>query len=95
MKSFFALPVVALLAVPSAAISTEANADRADNCSVSRMACEPPEIRAWKDVALDHGISLASYELDNYAYACVEHPEWKRDCENDPALILRRIGLWK
>ncbi|WP_245277800.1 hypothetical protein [Mesorhizobium sp. L48C026A00] len=36
---------------------------------------------------------LSSADLSQYAYACVKHPDWKKDCEKDPAIILKRLGI--
>src|SRR5690606_19813061 len=36
---------------------------------------------------------LSSAELSQYAYAGAKHQEWKQDCETDPTIILKRLGI--
>ncbi len=61
-------------------------------CGAGGAGCDPADVQQWKSVG-DKLADLSSADLSQYAYACVRHPEWKRDCQTDPAIVLKRLGI--
>ncbi|MBY5774842.1 hypothetical protein HFN63_32965 [Rhizobium leguminosarum] len=61
-------------------------------CGAGGAGCDPAEVQRWKAVG-NKLADLSSADLSQYAYACAKHPDWKKDCETDPAAILKRLGL--
>ena len=61
-------------------------------CGAGGAGCDPAEVQRWKAVG-NRLADLSSADLSQYAYACTKHSEWKRDCETDPAAILKRLGI--
>ncbi|SCB47155.1 hypothetical protein [Rhizobium multihospitium] len=61
-------------------------------CGAGGAGCDPAEVQRWKAVG-NRLADLSSADLSQYAYACAKHSEWKRDCETDPAAILKRLGI--
>jgi hypothetical protein len=61
-------------------------------CGAGGAGCDPAEVQRWKAVG-NKLADLSSADLSQYAYACAKHPDWKKDCETDPALILKRLGI--
>ncbi|WP_105375032.1 hypothetical protein [Neorhizobium huautlense] len=62
------------------------------SCGAGGAGCDPAEVQRWKAVG-NKLADLSSADLSQYAYACAKHPDWKKDCETDPALILKRPGI--
>ncbi len=63
-----------------------------DHCGVGGAGCDPADVQQWKAVG-NRLADLSSADLSQYAYACARHPEWKKDCQTDPAIILKRLGI--
>ena len=63
-----------------------------DTCGASGAGCDPADVQRWKNIG-NNLADLSSADLSRYAYACVEHPEWKKECETDPIAILKRLGI--
>ncbi|RDJ00807.1 hypothetical protein B5K05_33615 [Rhizobium phaseoli] len=63
-----------------------------DHCGVAGAGCDPADVKQWKAVG-NRLADLSSADLSQYAYACARHPEWKKDCQTDPAIILKRLGI--
>ena len=63
-----------------------------DFCGAGGAGCDPAEVQRWK-VAGNRLADLSSADLSQYAYACAKHPDWKQDCETNPAAILKRLGI--
>lgn len=100
----FALATSALLlaAAPIAAMSQSATQDGAaekqveerdpNYCGAGGAGCDPEDVQKWKAIG-NKLADLSSADLSQYAYACVKHLDWKKDCEKDPAIILKRLGI--
>ncbi|MER9580901.1 hypothetical protein [Mesorhizobium sp. M0276] len=100
----YALGTGALLlaAAPIAAMSQSATQDgptqkqveeRDPNyCGAGGAGCDPQDVQQWKMIG-NKLADLSSADLSQYAYACVKHTDWKKDCEKDPAIILKRLGI--
>lgn len=63
-----------------------------DFCGAGGAGCDPAEVQRWKAVG-NKLADLSSADLSQYAYACAKHPDWKKDCETNPAAILKRLGI--
>lgn len=63
-----------------------------DHCGAGGAGCDPADVQQWKAVG-NRLADLSSADLSQYAYACTRHPEWKKDCQTDPAIILKRLGI--
>lgn len=63
-----------------------------DFCGAGGAGCDPADVQRWKAVG-NKLADLSSADLSQYAYACAKHPDWKKDCETDPALVLKRLGI--
>ncbi|MCZ7935877.1 hypothetical protein O9X90_26485 [Agrobacterium leguminum] len=63
-----------------------------DFCGAGGAGCDPAEVQRWKVVG-NRLADLSSADLSQYAYACAKHPDWKKDCETNPAAILKRLGI--
>jgi hypothetical protein len=63
-----------------------------DFCGVGGAGCDPAEVQQWKAVG-NRLADLSSADLSQYAYGCAKHPDWKRDCETNPAAVLKRLGI--
>lgn len=63
-----------------------------DVCGAAGAGCDPAEVRHWKAVG-NRLADLSSADLSQYAYACVQHTEWKQECVTDPTAVLRRLGI--
>lgn len=61
-------------------------------CGAAGAACDPAAVQQWKEVG-NRLADLSSADLSQYAYACAQHQDWKKDCETDPAAVLRRLGI--
>jgi hypothetical protein len=92
-----------LLAVaPIAAMSQSAKQDGATEkqieerdpnyCGAGGAGCDPQDVQRWKAIG-NKLADLSSADLSQYAYACVKHPDWKKDCEKDPTIVLKRLGI--
>lgn len=90
--------VLVLVAVPFAAraqdgaTQTQIEQRDPDYCGAGGAGCDPADVQQWKAVG-NRLADLSSADLSQYAYACVQHPEWKKDCETDPIAILKRLGI--
>jgi len=62
------------------------------HCGAGGAGCDPADVQQWKAVG-NRLADLSSADLSQYAYACTRHPEWKKDCQTDPAIILKRLGI--
>jgi len=49
-------------------------------------------VQRWKAVG-NKLADLSSADLSQYAYACTKHHEWKKDCETNPDVILKRLRI--
>lgn len=97
-----AMSALLLAAAPVAAMSQTATQDGAtqeqvderdpDYCGAAGAGCDPEDVQQWKVIG-NKLADLSSADLSQYAYACVKHPDWKKDCEKDPAIILKRLGI--
>lgn len=105
MERYFRTVVSALLLLvcaPIAASAQGATNDGAtqkqieqrdsDFCGAAGAGCDPAEIQQWKAIG-NKLADLSSADLSQYAYACVTHPDWKKECETDPTAILKRLGI--
>jgi hypothetical protein len=63
-----------------------------DFCGVGGAGCDPAEVQQWKAVG-NRLADLSSADLSQYAYACAMHPDWRQDCETNPAAVLKRLGI--
>ncbi|WP_253958488.1 hypothetical protein [Rhizobium sp. WYJ-E13] len=63
-----------------------------DFCGAGGAGCDPAEVQRWKAVG-NRLADLSSADLSQYAYACAKHPDWKRDCDTNPAAVLKRLGI--
>ncbi|MBX5204022.1 hypothetical protein [Rhizobium sp. NZLR1] len=63
-----------------------------DHCGAGGAGCDPADVQQWKAVG-NRLADMSSADLSQYAYACARHPEWKKDCQTDPAIILKRLGI--
>lgn len=63
-----------------------------DFCGAGGAGCDPAEVQRWKAVG-NRLADLSSADLSQYAYACATHPDWKRDCDTNPAAVLKRLGI--
>lgn len=61
-------------------------------CGAAGAGCDPADVQKWKAVG-NTLADLSSADLSQYAYACAKHADWKRDCETNPAVVLRRLGV--
>lgn len=63
-----------------------------DFCGAGGAGCDPAEVQRWKAVG-NQLADLSSADLSQYAYACAKHPDWRQDCETNPVIILKRLGI--
>ncbi|MBB3396077.1 MULTISPECIES: lipoprotein [Rhizobium] len=63
-----------------------------DFCGAGGAGCDPAEVQRWKAVG-NKLADLSSADLSQYAYACANHPDWRKDCQTNPAAILKRLGI--
>ena len=63
-----------------------------DFCGAGGAGCDPADVQRWKAVG-NRLADLSSADLSQYAYACAKHPDWKKDCEANPVVILQRLGI--
>lgn len=63
-----------------------------DVCGAAGAGCDPAAVQQWKAVG-NRLADLSSADLSQYAYACAQHQDWKQDCETDPAVVLKRLGI--
>jgi len=63
-----------------------------DFCGAAGAGCDPAEVQRWKAVG-NKLADLSSADLSQYAYACTKHHEWKKDCETNPDVILKRLRI--
>lgn len=63
-----------------------------DFCGAGGAGCDPADVQQWKAVG-NRLADLSSADLSQYAYACARHREWKKDCETNPIVILKRLGI--
>jgi hypothetical protein len=63
-----------------------------DFCGAGGASCDPADVQRWKAVG-NRLADLSSADLSQYAYACAKHPDWKKDCEANPVVILKRLGI--
>ena len=63
-----------------------------DFCGAGGAGCDPTEVQRWKAVG-NRLADLSSADLSQYAYACAKHPDWRQDCETNPIVILKRLGI--
>ena len=63
-----------------------------DFCGAGGAGCDPADVQRWKAVG-NRLADLSSADLSQYAYGCAKHPDWKRDCETNPAAVLKRLGI--
>ncbi len=63
-----------------------------DFCGAAGAGCDPAEVQRWKAVG-NRLADLSSADLSQYAYGCAKHPDWRQDCETNPAAILKRLGI--
>lgn len=61
-------------------------------CGAAGAGCDPEAVQQWKAVG-NRLADLSSADLSQYAYACVQHQDWKKECETDPPAVLRRLGI--
>lgn len=61
-------------------------------CGAGGAGCDPADVQRWKAVG-NRLADLSSADLSQYAYACAKHPDWKKDCETNPVVILKRLGI--
>lgn len=93
-----AVAMALLASVPVAASAQNAGSPNrieprdTDHCGVAGAGCDPADVQQWKAVG-NRLADLSSADLSQYAYACARHPEWKKDCQTDPAIILKRLGI--
>jgi hypothetical protein len=62
------------------------------HCGAGGAGCDPATVQKWKAVG-NKLADLSSADLSQYAYACAQHADWKKDCETDPAIVLKRLGI--
>ncbi|WJH38555.1 hypothetical protein N7E02_03875 (plasmid) [Aliirhizobium terrae] len=94
------LPIALILVVSNAAAGLAQDAvtpsqieSRDPNaCGAAGAGCDPAAVQEWKVVG-NRLADLSSADLSQYAYACAQHQDWKKDCETDPAAVLRRLGI--
>ncbi|MFC0808938.1 hypothetical protein ACFHWW_26445 [Ensifer sp. P24N7] len=102
LKAAVAAGVFILAAAPISAMSQSALQDGAtqqqveerdaDFCGAGGRGCDPAEVQEWMSIG-NKLADLSSADLSQYAYACAQHREWKKDCEKDPTIILKRLGI--
>ncbi len=63
-----------------------------DFCGAGGAGCDPADVQRWKAVG-NRLADLSSADLSQYAYACANHPDWRKDCQTNPAAILKRLGI--
>lgn len=63
-----------------------------DFCGAGGAGCDPADVQRWKAVG-NRLADLSSADLSQYAYACAKHPDWRQDCETNPVVILKRLGI--
>ena len=86
--------VVAPIAARAQDGATQTQIERRDPdfCGAGGAGCDPAEVQRWKAIG-NRLADLSSADLSQYAYACAEHREWRKDCETDPIAILKRLGI--
>ena len=105
MERYFRTGVSALLLLVCAPIAASAQGAMDDGatqkqieqrdpdfCGASGAGCDPAEVQQWKAIG-NKLADLSSADLSQYAYACVKHPDWKKECETDPTAILKRLRI--
>lgn len=98
MKTFLiALLLSASAALPIAAAVAQTSQPPAAQldpaqCGAGGMGCTPDDVRKWMEKGNELA-DLSNAALSQYAYACAQHPDWKNDCETDPAKVLKRLGI--
>ncbi len=61
-------------------------------CGAAGAGCDPADVQEWKAVG-NRLADLSSADLSQYAYACVQHQDWKKTCETDPVAVLKKLGI--
>lgn len=89
---FLAVTSEASVLAQSAATPSQIQERDPNVCGAAGAACDPAEVQQWKAVG-NRLADLSSADLSQYAYACVEHRNWRQECETDPIAVLRRLGI--
>ena len=102
LASTIAISALLIAAAPKVVMSQTADQNGAtqqqiqqrdpDYCGAGGAGCDPEDVQRWKAVG-NKLADLSSADLSQYAYACAKHQEWKQDCETDPTIILKRLGI--
>lgn len=93
-----AVAVIMLSGCSSIAIAEDAATQKQidqrdpDFCGAGGAGCDPADVQRWKAVG-NRLADLSSADLSQYAYACAKHPDWRQDCETNPVVILKRLGI--
>lgn len=87
-------PISAMSQIPTQDGATQKQVEERDPdfCGAGGAGCDPQAVQQWKETG-NKLADLSSADLSQYAYACVKHPDWKKDCEKDPTIILKRLGI--
>lgn len=100
MSHIVAATVVLILLSGSASIAVaddgptqqQMNQRDPDFCGAAGAGCDPAEVQRWKAIG-NRLADLSSADLSQYAYGCAKHPDWRQDCETNPAAILKRLEI--
>lgn len=90
--AFILLSGSASVAIAQGATQKQIEQRDPDFCGAGGAGCDPAEVQRWKAVG-NRLADLSSADLSQYAYACAKHPDWKRDCDTNPAAVLKRLGI--
>jgi hypothetical protein len=88
----FAPPASAQSTLQDGATQKQIEQRDPDFCGAGAAGCDPADVQQWKAVGSKLA-DLSSADLSQYAYACAKHRDWKKECEADPATILKRLGI--
>jgi hypothetical protein len=64
-----------------------------DECGAAGRGCASDREREYMHLGYKLLPQSSSSAIANYAHACATKPEWRNDCEKNPALVLQRLGL--
>lgn len=82
----------AIVLAQSAATQSQIQKRDPNVCGAAGAACDPAEVQQWKAVG-NRLADLSSADLSQYANACVEHRDWRQECETDPIAVLKRLDI--
>jgi hypothetical protein len=64
-----------------------------DVCGTAGRGCASDREKEYMHLGYKLLPDASSSTIANFARACATKPQWRNDCEKNPVLVLKRIGL--